>query len=581
LFWRGKSIFGRDAASRQGHAWVALASLAGAVFLSLIATDGPARAENREIKFYNIHTQEKLDVVFKRDGIYDQAALTEINLFLRDWRKDEVIKMDPHLLDLVWQVYQQSGSQDYIHVVCGYRTPSTNAMLRSRSKLVARNSLHMQGKALDFFIPDVSLAKLRVIGLRMQRGGVGFYPTSGSPFVHMDTGHVRYWPRMSREQLARIFPDGKTLDIPSDGKPLPGYDEALAAYQARKNAAAPITVAKFGPVPSITTGSGKPVTLASYNPPVPAVAPARLMAEQVASADAGDEVDQVDDASASTLTPVTRRTVAVASASYSTTPTPLPRLAPRPRQPIVTAAAEPVAPAPSHSLKLDTATTASLSPVPGIDFGSPQIWSPPAVPAALAAAMAARDHARPAASVPIAPTAVVATIDVSRPLRAAAITTAVLRTRENADSVPEVLAYAPVDSFAPNPPLPTKLNSAAAMSLPSPSPQDPAAVPQPTTTSFVRTPHMQAPPLTMTNLDTEGLRLWIGPGSTRQKNYALLTMPDFSQSPSLISKPQVTFAAGFGNSPYVGLRTDHFSGPLVVQPLLIDLTGGTLVTAQR
>ena len=100
--------------------------------------------------------------------------------------------MDPQLFDLLWQVYQQSGSRDYIHVVCGYRSPDTNGTLRRRSRGVAKNSLHMQGKAMDFFIPGVALPKLRAIGLRMQTGGVGFYPTSGSPFVHMDTGSVRH-----------------------------------------------------------------------------------------------------------------------------------------------------------------------------------------------------------------------------------------------------------------------------------------------------------------------------------------------------------------------------------------------------
>ncbi len=107
-------------------------------------------------------------------------------------------------------------------------------MLRSRSRGVAENSQHMLGKAIDFYIPGVSLAKLRAIGMKLQVGGVGFYPTSGSPFVHMDTGNVRHWPRMSRQELLALFPDGKTLDIPRDGKPLPGYAEALADYQSRQ-----------------------------------------------------------------------------------------------------------------------------------------------------------------------------------------------------------------------------------------------------------------------------------------------------------------------------------------------------------
>ena len=108
-------------------------------------------------------------------------------------------------------------------------------MLRSRSKGVAQKSQHMLGKALDFYIPGVPLKKLRDIGLKMQGGGVGYYPTSGSPFVHMDVGNVRHWPGISRQELVSLFPQGKTLHVPSDGKPLPGYEQALAAYQARKS----------------------------------------------------------------------------------------------------------------------------------------------------------------------------------------------------------------------------------------------------------------------------------------------------------------------------------------------------------
>src|SRR5690606_32819439 len=130
---------------------------------------------------------------------------------------------------------RESGASSYIQVICGYRAPATNAMLRSRSRGVAKKSQHTLGKAMDFFIPGVPLKKLRDIGLKMQGGGVGYYPTSGSPFVHMDIGNVRHWPGISRQELARVFPDGKTLHVPSDGKPLPGYEQALASYKARKS----------------------------------------------------------------------------------------------------------------------------------------------------------------------------------------------------------------------------------------------------------------------------------------------------------------------------------------------------------
>jgi hypothetical protein len=106
-------------------------------------------------------------------------------------------------------------------------------MLRRRSSGVARFSQHMLGHAMDFFIPDVPLEQIRFAGLRLQRGGVGFYPTSGSPFVHLDTGSIRHWPRMTHDQLARVFPDGHTVHVPSDGNPLRGYDLALADIQKR------------------------------------------------------------------------------------------------------------------------------------------------------------------------------------------------------------------------------------------------------------------------------------------------------------------------------------------------------------
>ncbi|WP_421914458.1 DUF882 domain-containing protein [Mesorhizobium sp.] len=208
-----------------------------AAFLCMCVTS--AFAETRSLKIQHLHTGEKAEIVFKRNGRYDQAGLKKISFMLRDWRRNEPTRMDPRLLDLVWQAYRASGSTGYIHVVSGYRSPATNAMLRSRSKGVARESQHMVGRAMDFFLPDVPLKKLRDIGLKMQGGGVGYYPTSGSPFIHMDVGNVRHWPGISRQELARVFPDGKTLHVPSDGRPLPGYDQALAAYKSRKDAGTP------------------------------------------------------------------------------------------------------------------------------------------------------------------------------------------------------------------------------------------------------------------------------------------------------------------------------------------------------
>src|SRR6185312_12294897 len=123
-------------------------------------------------------------------------------------------EMDRQEIDLLWEVYQEVGAKDPIEIICGYRSPSTNNMLRGRSKR-----------------SGVSLDKLRATAMRIQGGGVGYYPTSGSPFVHLDVGNVRAWPRMTREQLVKLFPDGRTAHIPSDGSPLPGYQLALADLQ--------------------------------------------------------------------------------------------------------------------------------------------------------------------------------------------------------------------------------------------------------------------------------------------------------------------------------------------------------------
>ncbi len=200
-----------------------------------------ANGDTRSLSFTNAHTGESGTFTFKKDGRYDPEVLTKLNWILRDWRKDEPTEMDPHLFDVIWEVYRDVDASAPITILCGYRSPQTNAMLRSRSKAVAETSQHMRGKAMDFYIPGVQLSALRAAGLRLQRGGVGFYPSSN--FVHMDTGGVRMWPRMSHDELARLFPDGKTVLVPSDGKPLSGYHEALAELEAR-GGAAPAEVAQ-------------------------------------------------------------------------------------------------------------------------------------------------------------------------------------------------------------------------------------------------------------------------------------------------------------------------------------------------
>ncbi|MBI2715567.1 MAG: DUF882 domain-containing protein [Rhizobiales bacterium] len=192
-----------------------------------------AEGDTRTLSFHHLHTGEDITITYKRNGRYDDAALKKIDWFMRDWRREKSVRMDPHLIDLLWETYREVDGTEPIQVVCGYRSPETNSMLRARSSGVAQSSQHTHGQAMDFYIPGVPLEKVRTVGLRLQRGGVGFYPTSGSPFVHLDTGTIRHWPRMTQQQLARVFPDGRTVHIPSDGQPLPGYALALADVERR------------------------------------------------------------------------------------------------------------------------------------------------------------------------------------------------------------------------------------------------------------------------------------------------------------------------------------------------------------
>jgi len=209
--------------------------LAGLFLLgaSITLQNAIADGDTRTLSLHHAHTGEDITITFKRNGRYDQAALKKLNWFMRDWRKEQETEMDPHLIDLLWQVYREVGATQPIQIICGYRSPGTNAMLRARSSGVAKFSQHVGGHAIDFFIPGVPLARIRKAGLKLQEGGVGFYPKSGSPFVHMDTANIRHWPRMPREELVKLFPDGRTVHVPADGKPLRNYALALADVERR------------------------------------------------------------------------------------------------------------------------------------------------------------------------------------------------------------------------------------------------------------------------------------------------------------------------------------------------------------
>jgi uncharacterized protein YcbK (DUF882 family) len=141
---------------------------------------------------YHLHTQERIDIVYRRGETYIPDAVAQLDHFLRDHRTGDVINLDPRLFDLLSDLTSAVGrSGTEIDIVCGYRTPWSNEFLRRTSTGVAKHSQHMLGEAIDIRIPGVSTARLRDAALSLHRGGVGFYPQS--QFVHVDLGPVRRW----------------------------------------------------------------------------------------------------------------------------------------------------------------------------------------------------------------------------------------------------------------------------------------------------------------------------------------------------------------------------------------------------
>ena len=213
-----------------------------------------ANGDTRTISFHHIHLKEDTTITYKVNGRYDQAALQKVNHALRDWRTGQPTNMDPHLIDALWEVYRATGAEEPIHVIGGYRSPATNSMLRKRSSGVARHSQHMNGKAIDFYIPGVELSAIREAGLRLQRGGVGFYPSSGAPFVHMDVGSVRHWPRVPEAQLARIMAKGPLTQVASKSQ-TKTKATVVASRNVRENEDAEVA----RPAPRRVTASVAPV----------------------------------------------------------------------------------------------------------------------------------------------------------------------------------------------------------------------------------------------------------------------------------------------------------------------------------
>ena len=162
--------------------------------LFLVLSTLPSRGmmeEERKLSFYNTHTNEHLEVIYKKGEDYNLKALQKINHIFRDHRADKVHPTDPALLDYLYDLLTMVDYHGEVHIISGYRSPETNQKLRKNSSGVAAGSLHMQGKALDFRLPGVDTKRLRDKALAMKRGGVGYYKKLD--FIQIDTGRLRFW----------------------------------------------------------------------------------------------------------------------------------------------------------------------------------------------------------------------------------------------------------------------------------------------------------------------------------------------------------------------------------------------------
>ena len=176
--------------SRRAFLRVMAAAVPAACLLSPVGK-AVAGVRVRSLRFHHLHTGEKLSLVYFAGNRYLPNALAAIDHLLRDFRTDDEHVIDRALLDLLFDVSLKIGRNTCFEVISGYRSPATNAMLRGTSNKVATGSLHMQGRAIDLRVQGLDAILLRNAATAMQRGGVGYYPSSD--FVHLDTGRFRTW----------------------------------------------------------------------------------------------------------------------------------------------------------------------------------------------------------------------------------------------------------------------------------------------------------------------------------------------------------------------------------------------------
>lgn len=159
--------------------------------LSALAAVSKGHTADHSLAFFNTHTAEAVRVCYSKDGVYQSKALEKINYVLRDHRTNDILPIDPKLLDVLHALQCRLGTSAPFHVISGYRSPETNEMLRRTSNGVARTSMHTRGKAIDIRLPGCRTKALYDVCFGLKAGGVGYY--AKSDFVHVDTGEVRAW----------------------------------------------------------------------------------------------------------------------------------------------------------------------------------------------------------------------------------------------------------------------------------------------------------------------------------------------------------------------------------------------------
>jgi uncharacterized protein YcbK (DUF882 family) len=511
---------------RAGYCFGFIALLMGLSCNSL--QNATAEGDTRTITFHHVHTEEDLTITYKVNGRYDDDALAQIDHELRDWRRDETIHMDPHLIDLVWEVRRDVGSTEPIWVVCGYRSPETNAMLRQRSSGVAKFSQHTLGKAMDFYIPGVPLEQLRAIGLYLQRGGVGFYPTSGSPFVHLDTGSVRHWPAIAADDMPRLMAEGQNLHTAAEATEV-ASNRRQPAVVARLGSAAPATAARPAPVVTLAAQIDKPAVPMPQSKPKPQAAtyevasaesrPVQLRPAQAASlvshpsVSANDIINQrdywrsleADPAIAPQAAGVPQADSALeASPSIPRPPAPIPG-----STPTLVASADPRATA-SVPASATGSATASLAPWPLPERGDPR-------------AAGALAYADPTAPV----------MAQSRP---APMGTAMVRPASPPDTTVAVKRVGDRPSVISSPPAPTAAVAAAA-------------------SAGKIGDHFNDPWLRA---------LIVAPSAQEFLNASNFGAPDYRSLAPFMRKPAATVVMTFSSDPQPGMTTKKFSGTAVV-----------------